>query len=222
MNSVSHNASMPSGAAGSSGASVSGGAAAPRSLNWRVVDIVVASVLGVACGIVFLAWNTVGYAWFQAMDALTPGLGGIATGIWLLGGVVGGLIIRKPGAALYVELLAAIVSAVLGSQWGISTLYSGIAQGIGVEIVLAIFLYRRFSLGIAMLGGMAAGWGAFVLELFTSGNLGKTLQFNIIYLVTLSISGAILAGAVGYIVVNALAKTGALDRFAVGREQHSA
>ncbi len=210
MNSVSHNASMP------------GGAAAPRSLNWRIVDIVVASVLGVACGIVFLAWNTVGYAWFQAMDALTPGLGGIATGIWLLGGVVGGLIIRKPGAALYVELLAAIVSAVLGSQWGISTLYSGIAQGIGVEIVLAIFLYRRFSLGIAMLGGMAAGWGAFVLELFTSGNLGKTLQFNIIYLVTLSISGAILAGAVGYIVVNALAKTGALDRFAVGREQHKA
>ena len=214
MNSVSHG--------GSVNGATANGAAAPRSLNWRVVDIVVASVLGVACGIVFLAGNTVGYAWFQAMDALTPGLGGIATGIWLLGGVVGGLIIRKPGAALYVELLAAIVSAVLGSQWGISTLYSGIAQGIGVEIVLAIFLYRRFSLGIAMLGGMAAGWGAFVLELFTSGNLGKTLQFNIIYLVTLSISGAILAGAVGYIVVNALAKTGALDRFAVGREQHSA
>ncbi|TRX62827.1 ECF transporter S component [Corynebacterium hiratae] len=214
MNSVSHG--------GFVNGATANGAAAPRSLNWRVVDIVVASVLGVACGIVFLAWNTVGYAWFQAMDALTPGLGGIATGIWLLGGVVGGLIIRKPGAALYVELLAAIVSAVLGSQWGISTLYSGIAQGIGVEIVLAIFLYRRFSLGIAMLGGMAAGWGAFVLELFTSGNLGKTLQFNIIYLVTLSISGAILAGAVGYFVVQALAKTGALDRFAVGREQHSA
>ncbi|OFT60114.1 ECF transporter S component [Corynebacterium sp. HMSC05E07] len=198
-------------------------AAAPqRSLNWRIVDIVVASVLGVACGFVFLAWNTVGYAWFEAMDALTPGLGGIATGIWLIGGVIGGLVIRKPGAALYVELLAAIVSAVLGSQWGISTLYSGIAQGIGVEIVLAIFLYRRFGLGVAMLGGMAAGWGAFVLELFTSGNLGKTLQFNIIYFVTLSISGAILAGAVGFFVVKALAKTGALDRFAVGREQHSA
>ena len=214
MNSVSHGGFVE-------GASVAG-AAAPRSLNWRIVDIVVASVLGVACGFVFLVWNTVGYAWFEAMDALTPGLGGIATGIWLIGGVIGGLIIRKPGAALYVELLAAIVSAVLGSQWGPSTVYSGIAQGIGMEIVLAIFLYRRFGLGIAMLGGMAAGWGAFVLELFTSGNLGKTLQFNLIYLVTLSISGAVLAGAVGYVVVNALAKTGALDRFAVGREQHSA
>lgn len=197
------------------------GTAPQRSLNWRIVDIVVASVLGVACGFVFLVWNTVGYAWFQAMDALTPGLGGIATGIWLIGGVIGGLVIRKPGAALYVELIAAIVSTLLGSQWSISTVYSGIAQGIGVEIVLAIFLYRRFGLGVAMLGGMAAGWGAFVLELFTSGNLGKTLQFNIIYFITLSISGAILAGAVGFFVVKALAKTGALDRFAVGREQHT-
>ena len=178
-------------------------------------------MLGVACGLVFFVWNTVGYAWFQAMDALTPGLGGIATGIWLIGGVIGGLVIRKPGAALYVELIAAVVSTLLGSQWSISTVYSGIAQGIGVEIVLAIFLYRRFGLGVAMLGGMAAGWGAFVLELFTSGNLGKTLQFNIIYFITLSISGAILAGAVGFFVVKALAKTGALDRFAVGREQHT-
>ena len=100
------------------------GATPQRSLNWRIVDIVVASVLGVACGLVFFVWNTVGYAWFQAMDALTPGLGGIATGIWLIGGVIGGLVIRKPGAALYVELIAAVVSTLLGSQWSISTVYS--------------------------------------------------------------------------------------------------
>lgn len=48
-------------------------AAPKRSLNWRVVDIVVASVTGVACGFLFLGWNAVGYAWFQAMDAITPG-----------------------------------------------------------------------------------------------------------------------------------------------------
>jgi ABC superfamily ATP binding cassette transporter, membrane protein len=190
-------------------------------LDWRVVDIVVASVLGVACGFVFLGWNAVGYAWYEAMDALTPGLGGLATGIWLLGGVLGGLVIRKPGAAVYVEVLAATVSAVLGSQWGISTLYSGLAQGIGVEIILAIFMYRQFNLGVTILAGMAAGWGAFVLELFTSGNLAKSFEFNMIYLVTLTISGAILAGALGFYVVKALAKTGALDRFAVGREQRA-
>ena len=192
-----------------------------RALRWRTVDIVVASVLAVACGIIFLVWNSVGYAWFLAMDNLTPGLGGMATGIWLLGGILGGLIIRKPGAAIYVELLASCVSAVLGSQWGISTLYSGLAQGIGAEIILAIFLYRRFNLPVAALAGFGAGLGAFILELFTSGNLARSMEFKVIYFVTETVSGALLAGVLGYFLVLALAKTGALDRFAVGRQQRA-
>ena len=190
-----------------------------RTLSWRVVDIIVASILAVACGLVFVFWNSVGYAWFMAMDSLTPGLGGLATGIWLAGGVIGALVIRKPGAAIYVETLAATVSAVFGSQWGPETLYSGLAQGLGVEIVFAIFLYRRFSLTVAALGGIGAAIGAFVLELFTSANIAKSLEFNLIYLTCLVISGAILAGALSFFAVKALAKTGALDRFAVGREQ---
>ena len=192
-----------------------------RTLNWRVVDIIVASILAVACGLVFVFWNSVGYAWFMAMDALTPGLGGVAAGIWLAGGVIGALVIRKPGAALYVETLAATVSAVFGSQWGPETLYAGLAQGLGVEIVFAIFLYRRFSLTVAVLGGIGAALGAFVLELFTSANIAKSLEFNLIYLSCLIVSGAVLAGALSFFAVKALAKTGALDRFAVGREQRA-
>lgn len=192
-----------------------------RTLNWRVVDIIVASILAVACGLVFVFWNSVGYAWFMAMDALTPGLGGVAAGIWLAGGVIGALVIRKPGAAIYVETLAATVSAVFGSQWGPETLYSGLAQGLGVEIVFAIFLYRRFSLTVAVLGGIGAALGAFVLELFTSANIAKSLEFNLIYLSCLIVSGAVLAGALSFFAVKALAKTGALDRFAVGREQRA-
>lgn len=189
-----------------------------RSLRWRVVDIIVATVLAVACGLIFVFWNSVGYAWYMAMDALTPGLGGLATGIWLIGGVLGALIIRKSGAAVYVEVLAASVSAVMGSQWGWSTIYSGLAQGIGIELVLIVFAYRKFGLGIAMLGGALAGVGAWCLELFTSGNLAKGPEFLIIYLVCLIISGTILAGVVGHLLTRALAATGALDRFAVGRE----
>ena len=192
-----------------------------RTLNWRVVDIIVASILAVACGLVFVFWNSVGYAWFMAMDALTPGLGGVAAGIWLAGGVIGALVIRKPGAAIYVETLAATVSAVFGSQWGPETLYSGLAQGLGVEIVFAIFLYRRFSFTVAVLGGIGAALGAFVLELFTSANIAKSLEFNLIYLSCLIVSGAVLAGALSFFAVKALAKTGALDRFAVGREQRA-
>ena len=61
--------------------------------SWRVVDIVTAAVLGVACGLLFWVWNSIGDAGFKALDALTPGLGGLVTGIWFTGGVLGGLII---------------------------------------------------------------------------------------------------------------------------------
>ncbi|PQZ54835.1 MULTISPECIES: ECF transporter S component [unclassified Microbacterium] len=188
--------------------------------RWRVVDIVVAAVLGVAIGLVFWGWNTIGYAWFGAADALTPGLGGIAVGIWLLGGVVGGLVIRKPGAALVVELVAAIVSMLIGNVWGISTVLSGIVQGLGAEIIFALFFYRRFGIAVAALAGVGAAVAAWVFELFygSSPNILKSVEFNTIYLVSVVVSGAILAGVVGWLLVRALAVTGALNRFAVGRE----
>ena len=91
---------------------------ASRSLRWRVVDIVVASVLGVAAGLIFLLWN-LGYLGPKALlEPLTPGLQGLLDGPWLFAGVLGALIIRKPGAAIYTETLAAVVSALVGNTWG--------------------------------------------------------------------------------------------------------
>ena len=187
---------------------------------WRPVDIIVASVLGVAIGLVFWGWNSAGYAWWGAMDAITPGLGGVALGIWLLGGVVGGLVIRKPGAALFVEVIAAIVSMLLGNIWGVGTVMSGLAQGLGAELIFLAFLYRRFTLPVAILAGVGAALGAVVLELFygASPNILKSLEFNLIYLGAAVASGIVLAGIVGWLLVRALAATGALSRFAAGRE----
>jgi len=188
--------------------------------GWRVVDIVVAAILGVAIGLLFWAWNTVGGAWFGAMDALTPGLGGIAVGIWLIGGVIGGLVIRKPGAALLVEVIAALVSMMIGNVWGVSTVLSGLVQGLGAELAFAAFAYRRFTLPVAALAGVGAAVGAWIFELFygSSPNILKSAEFNVIYLGSLVVSGIVLAGVVGWLLVRALAATGALSRFAAGRE----
>lgn len=190
-----------------------------RPNSWRVVDIVVAAILGVAFGLIFWIWNGVGGAAYNAFDAATPGLGGLATGIWVAAGVVGGLVIRKPGAAIFVELVAAIISAVLGNHWGISTVYSGLAQGLGAELIFLAFGYRKFTLPVAVLAGVGAEVLEWVLELFTSSNLAMSATYLVIYLVCMVISGAILAGALGYYLVRGLAATGALDRFAAGRER---
>ncbi|MGQ7312268.1 ECF transporter S component [Microbacterium arabinogalactanolyticum] len=201
-------------------ASAAQGVTAVAQPRWRVVDIVVAAVLGVATGLIFWGWNIVGGAWFGAADAVTPGLGGIAVGIWLIGGVIGGLVIRKPGAALVVEVVAAIISMLIGNVWGVSTVLSGIVQGVGAELIFALFLYRRFTLPVAMLAGVGAGAAAWIFEMFygSSPNFLKSFEFNAIYLGTLAVSGALLAGLVGWLLVRALAATGALSRFAAGRE----
>jgi energy-coupling factor transport system substrate-specific component len=195
--------------------------AAPRGRmrKWRPVDIIVAAVLGIAIGVVYWLWDTPGYAWYGAADAVTPGLGGVANGGWLLAGVVGGLVIRKPGAAIFTEVLAAIVEMGIGNQWGITNVYSGLAQGLLMEAVFALFLYRRFGLGVSVLAGAAGGLGEWALELVVFGNAAKTAAFNLIYLVSTMVSGAVLAGIVGWLVVRALAATGALDRFAAGRRE---
>ena len=188
-----------------------------RFLSWRVIDIVTAAVLGVACGLIFVAWNPVGGAAFDVFGKFLPGLSGLVTGIWLLGGTLGGYVIRKPGAALFVELLAATVSMGLGSQWAIATLYSGLAQGLGAEIVFALVAYRRFTVWVAAAAGALSFACEWVLELFTEGNLGKGVAYNVVYLVSGVASGIVLAGVLAWALTNALAKTGALDRFASGR-----
>ncbi|WP_420830337.1 ECF transporter S component [Corynebacterium uropygiale] len=188
--------------------------------GWRTVDIVTAAVLGVVTGFIFVAWNIVGGNLYEVFNALTPGLGGLPLGVWLLGGIFGGLIIRKPGAAIFVELIAAIVSMLIGNQWGVETIYSGLAQGIGAEIIFALFAYRRFSLPVAMLSGMGAAAGAWILEFFL-GNIAKSWDYNLIYLLCTQVSGIVLAGLLGWVVVRLLASTGALDRFAVGRERRT-
>ena len=187
------------------------------SLRWRVIDIVTAAVLGVACGLIFVAWNQVGYAGYEFLKTIAPGLGGLVTGIWLLGGTLGGYVIRKPGAALFVELMAATVSMGLGSQWAVETLYSGLAQGIGAEIVFALVAYRRFNVWVAAAAGGLSFACEWFLELFTEGNLAKEVSFNVVYLVSGGAAGIVLAGLLAWALTNALAKTGALDRFASGR-----
>ena len=187
------------------------------SLRWRVIDIVTAAVLGVACGLIFVVWNQVGNAALEALKAITPGLDGLATGVWLLGGTLGGYVIRKPGAALFVELMAATVSMALGSQWAVETIYSGLAQGIGAEVVFALVAYRRFNAAIVGVAGAVSFAFEWVLELFLYGHIEKGVLYNAIYLVCGAVSGIVLAGILAWALTNALAKTGALDRFASGR-----
>lgn len=185
--------------------------------RWRVIDIVVASVLGVAAGLVFVLWNIASNPISAPLGALLPGLQALVGGGWLFAGVLTALVIRKPGAALFGEIVAAAVSALVGNQWGPLTLESGLVQGLGAELVFALFLYRRWNLPVALLAGALSGLALAINDLIL-WYPGSGSTFSTLYVVSAIVSGTLIAGLLSWFVVRGLARTGALSRFASGRE----
>ena len=184
---------------------------------WRVVDIVVAAAIAIAFGVVFVAWNAIWTATTPIFTAV-PAAQAIIYGVWLVPGVLVGLIVRRPGAALFAGLVSATVSALIASQWGLDTILSGAIQGGGAELAFALGRYRTWTLPIAMLGALLAGIGAAVHDIALYwATMGTT--FWIVFTATLLVSAVLVAGVGSWLLVRALVATGVLSAFAVGREQ---
>ncbi len=185
--------------------------------RWRVVDIVVAAVIAVAFGVVFLAWNALAFATLPLFAFLPPAQA-ILNGLWLLPGVLVGLIVRRPGAALFGGLVSATVSVLLGSPYGADALISGAIQGAGAEVGFAIGRYRRWTLPFAILAGLLAALFATPHDVIVYYPDADAAIW-VVYAVATAISGAIVAGIGSWLLVQALVGTGVLRDFAVGREQ---
>jgi len=185
--------------------------------QWRTVDIVLGAVLAVTFGAVFQAWNLLWAAAGPAFVALPP-LQGFMYGVWLLPAVLVPLVIRRPGAALLGEGVAAVASVLFGAQWGLLTVVYGLMQGGAAEVTFGLGLYRRWGLPTALLAGAAAGAAAVLLDLvlyYPDWAAG----FQGLYAAVVIPSSALIAGLGGWLLVRALARTGVLSAFPAGREQ---
>ncbi|RKQ34842.1 ECF transporter S component [Kocuria tytonis] len=186
-----------------------------RRNSWRVVDIVVAAVLAAVCAVIFWMWSNLLYPLVSASAVAYPPSGGLVAGGWLVAGTLGALIIRRPGAALFCELLAAVLEGFLGTHFGWTVVISGLIQGLGVELVFLLTRYRRFGLLTATVAGAVSG-------LFLA--VGENLMYNyewatdqkLVYAVFTTLSGAVIAGALMWFVMRALQATGVLGALASG------
>ena len=186
--------------------------------RWRTIDIVIASVIAVAFGVIFWAWNLVWGA-TEGAFAFFPPAQTLLYGVWLIPAVLGGLIIRKPGAGLFTEAVAATISALLGAAWGASVIPQGLVQGLGAEIAFALLLYRSWRMPAALLAGFATGVSAAVFDFVIWNGAYALWDYRIPYALLTIVSSTVIAGAGSWALVRALAPTGVLDRFGVGRER---
>ncbi|TQN30844.1 energy-coupling factor transport system substrate-specific component [Haloactinospora alba] len=188
----------------------------PPRATWRTVDLVVAAVVGAAVGVVFWFWGML-WAATQPLFVFFPPAQAVLYGIWLLPGVLGGLIIRKPGAAVLTSTAAAFVSMVLGTQWGVMVILSGVLQGLFPEAVFAALRYRRWGTVAAVAAAVAAALAPAVMD-----NLRYyptwPLTFQLAFAGIVLLSSAVIAGLGGRLLTTALARSGALTAFPSGRE----
>lgn len=182
--------------------------------QWRTVDIVVAAVIAVAFGVVFQAWNVL----WETTTFVAPPLRGAIYGVWMIPAVLVPLVVRRPGAALFGEAVAASASMVFGAQWGLLTVVYGLAQGAAAELVFAFGLYRSWNLVTAVGAGAAAGLAGALLDLaFFYADWG--VDWQLLYTALVVASSALVAGIGSWLLLRGLVATGVLGEFAAGRDQ---
>lgn len=186
--------------------------------SWRTLDVMVSVMIGVVFGVAFLGLGLL-YTVIGPVTAAFAPSAGLLAGLWFLPAILAGVIVRRPGAALLAELVAAFVEMAAGSQWGYTTMISGLAQGLGAELGFALLAYRRFGIGAAALAGIGAAGLEWVYEAFVTGSVEWSAAWKLAYLAIMALSGAVLSPLLGLGLARLLAATGVLNPFAIGRER---
>jgi energy-coupling factor transport system substrate-specific component len=180
--------------------------------RWRTRDIVIVAIVGVAFGVVFWAWGLVWNGPLDVLSSLALPVRDLGYAVWLIPAVLAPLIIRKPGAAIFAELVAAGVSALLGSTWGVDTLVSGIAQGAAAEVVFALVRYRNWSFPVLSAAALASAAAAWVHDwIVWYATIDPTIQ--LVRGAFMAISAVVIVAAGSVLLHRSLKSAGVLEGF---------
>lgn len=181
------------------------GSAGGWNFNYSTRDIVIMAVIAAITGVV----NTgTGNVWYLANSSLGPLGGALLQGAFMWGYILVVWLVRRPGAALILGIIEAAVEILLGNASGVGTLGWGISQGLAVEAIMAFVSYGKFDLVTAICAGAASSqfgtvWTAILFgwDPAFARDVWLAVPVNLI-------SGAILSGLIGYLLAQAIGRTG--------------
>ncbi|WP_144479633.1 ECF transporter S component [Cytobacillus oceanisediminis] len=183
--------------------------------NWKLREVIVLSVLAVVFGVVYLLFLQVG----NVLVGLFGMIGyDLIFGIWFIVSIIAAYIIRKPGAAVLSETIAAIIEVMLGNAVGPRLILAGLIQGLGAEAVFAATKWKSYSTWVLITAGMGSSITSFVWGYFLGGFSALSPGYVAAMFFVRLLSGALLAGLSGKYISDSLARTGALNSFPLGKE----
>ena len=180
--------------------------------DWRTRDIVVTAVIGVAFGVVFWAWGAFVWGPLAGLNAIAPVVQDLFYAIWFIPAVLAPLIVRKPGAAIFAEVVAAGVSMLIGSQWGIDTMVSALAQGAAAELVFLLTRYRTWTLPVLAAAAVASAAAAWIHDwIVWYGTVAVEIQLA--RGLAMAVSAVVIAGFGSVLIHRSLKQAGVLEGF---------
>jgi energy-coupling factor transport system substrate-specific component len=183
-------------------------------MAWKTREVVVAAALAVPLGFVYAGWLT---AWTAAQ--VLPEISHFLGGVYVIAGVLAAYVIRRPGAALLAEMIAALVETPL-SPFGLIILWLGLLQALGTEAVFAATRYRRFDLPILMLAGVVGALAVLFGRFYVAfGYANLAIEVQAIRLVAVILGGALFGGLGAKLIGDALVRTGVLNNFPIARDR---
>ncbi|WP_454043995.1 ECF transporter S component [Cellulosimicrobium sp. Marseille-Q8652] len=180
-------------------------------------ETVLVAVLGVVFGFVYWAVVQLWAPLQLAMGPFADLASNVLAGAWIVVGPLATYVVRKPGVGILAETLAALVEVVfLASPAGPLLLVVGLVQGAGAELAFALTRYRRFGWGVFVASGVSAALVSYAFNAVRFGWLGQ--DYAMLRLGIQVVSCVVLCGVAARLLGDALARTGALDAFAIGAE----
>lgn len=188
--------------------------------TWKLKDVLLIAICAVLFGVIYLGCTYIGGILY---GALTPvGMASLGYepfyGIYFMAGAFGIYVMRKPGTGVIAELLAAILECLFGNYFGPIIILSGLVQGIGFELLIALRGYKKFD-RVTMIGAsVICSVVTLIYNLIISGYSKIAVPVLALMLLVRIISAVIFCGILTPMLANALSRAGLLKGYAVSRE----
>ncbi|WP_333589661.1 ECF transporter S component [Ligilactobacillus acidipiscis] len=142
-----------------------------KSNAWHLRDVILLTLTAILTGVIYFGVVFL----YNGLTALLTPLGlapfgnDLILGLWTMAAPLAACLLQKIGSATIGEILAAAVEAILGGQWGISTLISGFVQGFGSELGFTFTAYKRYDMFSLSLSALTTTIVTFAWDLFREG-----------------------------------------------------
>lgn len=166
-----------------------------KRLRYTGIDLALLAAVGVISGIIFAgSWSI-----YYAVEAVAGPVGArlASYGLWFIGAPLAATLIKKPLSAFLGETVGAFVETLIAPAGGITNIIYGVLQGLASELAYAAFRYKKWSVALGSLSGLAAGPVAVALDALLFGDIGSALEMTLWVLAAMA-SGAIYGFIASY------------------------